>query len=89
MYLPRVERAVTTMLEAHGVARRKAGRSFQASHALSVAMIVSDYGFDKILSSSKRLARHMRIDRLYPVAHLELPRTFRTSMMGASPERMP
>ena len=47
MYSPRVEHAVTTMLEAHGVARRKAGKSFQASHALSVAMIVSDYGFDE------------------------------------------
>lgn len=47
MYSSRVENAVTTMLEAHGVARRKAGRSFQASHALSVAMIVSDYGFDE------------------------------------------
>ena len=47
MYSPRVEDAVTTMLEAHGVARRKAGQSFQATHALSVAMIVTDYGFDE------------------------------------------
>ena len=47
MYSPRVEEAVTTMLEAHGVARRKAGQSFQATHALSVAMIVTDCGFDE------------------------------------------
>ena len=47
MYSPRVEHAVITMLEAHGVRRRKAGRGFQASRALSVAMIVTDYGFDE------------------------------------------
>ena len=47
MYSLRVERAVTTMLEAHGLVRRKAGRGFEASHALAVAMIVSDFGFDE------------------------------------------
>lgn len=46
MYSDRVELAVTTMLEAHGLARRKAGRGFEASHAVSVALIVHDFGFD-------------------------------------------
>ena len=35
------------MLEAHGLNRRKAGRGFQATHVVSVATIVSDYGFDE------------------------------------------
>ena len=35
------------MLEAHGLNRRKAGPGFQATHVLSVATIVSDYGFDE------------------------------------------
>ena len=35
------------MLEAHGLNRRKRGRSYEASHALAVAMIVSDFGFDE------------------------------------------
>ena len=48
-YSPRVESAFTTMLEAHGLQRRKAGRGFQVSHALSVAMIVTDYGFDELV----------------------------------------
>ena len=47
MYSTRYENAITTMLEAHGLNRRKAGRSFEASHALSVATIVADYGFDE------------------------------------------
>ena len=47
MYSARVERAVTTMLEAHGLRRRKAGRGFEASHALSVALIAADFGFDE------------------------------------------
>jgi len=47
MYSPRVELAITTVLEAHGLNRRKAGRGFQTSHALSVALIVTDYGFDE------------------------------------------
>ena len=37
--------AITTMLEAHGLGRRKAGRGFEATHVLSVAMIVEDFGF--------------------------------------------
>ena len=45
MFSPRVDLAITTMLEAHGLARRKAGRGFEATHVLSVAMIVGDYGF--------------------------------------------
>ena len=47
MYSDRVELAVTTMLEAHGLRRRKAGRGFEASHAVSVALIVGDFGFDE------------------------------------------
>lgn len=47
LYSSRLEQAITTMLEAHGMARRKAGRGFQASHALAVAMIVYDFGFDE------------------------------------------
>lgn len=47
MYSARVEHAVTTMLEAHGLSRRKAGRGFEASHALSVALIAADFGFDE------------------------------------------
>ncbi|HJN45418.1 MAG: hypothetical protein CL477_06335 [Acidobacteria bacterium] len=45
MFSPHVELAITTMLEAHGLERRKAGRGFEATHALSVAMIVGDFGF--------------------------------------------
>ena len=47
MYSPRFEDAITTMLEAHGLSRRKAGRGFEASHAISVATIVADYRFDE------------------------------------------
>ena len=35
------------MLEAHGLVRRKAGRGFEATHAMAVAMIVRDFGFDE------------------------------------------
>ena len=45
MFSPRVELAITTMLEAHGLGRRKAGRGFEATHVLSVALIVGDFGF--------------------------------------------
>ena len=45
MYSARFEEAVTTMLEAHGLNQRKAGRGFEASHAFSVATIVADHGF--------------------------------------------
>ncbi len=47
MYSPRVEHAIVTMLEAHGLNKRKAGRGYEASHALSVALIVTDFGFDE------------------------------------------
>ena len=47
MYSARVERAAATMLEAHGLRRRKAGRGFEASHALSVAWIASDFDCDE------------------------------------------
>ncbi len=45
MFSPQVELAVTTMLEAHQLRRRKAGHAFEATHALAVAMIVGDFGF--------------------------------------------
>ena len=47
MYSPRIERAAATVLEAHGLTRRKAGRGFEASHALAVGWIVADYGFEE------------------------------------------
>ena len=47
MYSARFEDAVSTMLEAHGLSRRKAGRGFEASHAFSVATIVADHGFEE------------------------------------------
>lgn len=47
MYSPRFEQAITTMLDAHGLARRKAGRGYEVSHALAVAMILGDFGFDE------------------------------------------
>ena len=47
MYSDRVELALTTALEAHGLRRRKAGRGFEATHAASVALIVADFGFDE------------------------------------------
>ncbi len=47
MYSARFDDAITTMLEAHGLSRRKAGRAFEASHAFSVATIVADYGFEE------------------------------------------
>ena len=47
MYSPRVELALTTALEAHGLRRRKAGRGFEAAHAASVAMIAADHGCDE------------------------------------------
>jgi (p)ppGpp synthase/HD superfamily hydrolase len=47
MFSPHVELAITTMLEAHGLGRRKAGRGFEATHVLSVAMIVGDFGFSE------------------------------------------
>ena len=45
MFSRRVETAITTMLEAHGLARRKAGSGFEATHVISVALIVGDFGF--------------------------------------------
>ena len=45
MFSPRVELAITTMLEAHGLGRRKAGAGFEATHVLSVGIIVGDFGF--------------------------------------------
>ena len=47
MYTPRVELALATVLEAHGLRRRKAGRGFEVTHVTSVAWITADYGFDE------------------------------------------
>jgi (p)ppGpp synthase/HD superfamily hydrolase len=47
MYSPRIDLALTTMLESHGLHQRKIGRDFEATHVTSVAMIVADYGFDE------------------------------------------
>ena len=47
MYSPRVELALATVLEAHGLRRRKAGRGYEATHVTSVALITADYGFDE------------------------------------------
>ena len=47
MYSPRVELALTVMLEAHGLDQRIASRGFEATHVTSVALIVADYGFDE------------------------------------------
>ena len=47
MFSPQVELAITTMLEAHKLRRRKAGRTFEATHALAVGMIVGDFGFSE------------------------------------------
>ena len=47
MLSERVEFAVTTMLEAHGLGRRKTGRNLQATHVLAVGIIVRDFGFDE------------------------------------------
>ena len=44
---PRIELAITTAIEAHGLRRRKAKRGFQTAHALSVALITADFGFDE------------------------------------------
>jgi len=44
MFSPRIELAITTAIEAHGLRRRKAGSAFEATHALSVGLIVSDFG---------------------------------------------
>ena len=45
MFSQRVELAINMMLEAHGLGRRKAGHGFEATHVLSVALIVGDFGF--------------------------------------------
>ena len=47
MYTPRVELALATALEAHGLRRRKAGRGYEVTHVTSVALITADYGFDE------------------------------------------
>lgn len=47
MYSPRIELALTTALDAHGLHKRKAGRGFEVAHVTSVALITADYGFDE------------------------------------------
>ena len=52
MLSPRIELAITTMLEAHGLGRRKSGQSCEATHVLAVGLIVKDFGFgeDAVIS---------------------------------------
>ncbi len=52
MLSPRIELAITTMLEAHGLGRRKSGQSFEATHVLAVGLLVKDFGFgeDAVIS---------------------------------------
>ncbi len=47
LYSDRVELALNTVFEAHGIRQRKAGRGFEASHVISVALIASDFDFDE------------------------------------------
>lgn len=47
MYSPRFDLAVTTVLDAHGLAKRKRGLTYEASHVIAVAAIVADFGFDE------------------------------------------
>jgi len=45
MHSPRIELAITTVLEAHRLTRRKAGQGYEATHALAVGLITRDFGF--------------------------------------------
>lgn len=47
LYSPRLELALATALEAHGLQRRKAGRGFEVTHVASVALITADFGCDE------------------------------------------
>lgn len=47
MYTPRVEAALATALDAHGLRRRKAGRGYEVTHVTSVALIAANYGCDE------------------------------------------
>ena len=47
MYSPRIELALTTALQAHGLRRRKAGRGYEVTHVTSVAWITAEFGFDE------------------------------------------
>lgn len=44
---PRIELALTTAIEAHGLRRRRGRRGFQTAHVLSVGLITADFGFDE------------------------------------------
>lgn len=44
---PRIELAINTAIEAHGLRRRKAKRGFQAAHVLSVGLITAEFGLDE------------------------------------------
>ena len=68
MYSPRIESAITTMLEAHGLGRRKAGRGFEASHVLSVALIAGQFGFDEDTVVAAILHDTLEDTRLEPEA---------------------
>ena len=47
LFSDRVELALNTVFEAHGIRKRKAGHGFEASHVISVALIASDFNFDE------------------------------------------
>ena len=47
LYSERLELAFTTALEAHGLRRRKAGRGFEVSHVVSVALITADFNLEE------------------------------------------
>ena len=47
MYSSRLDHAIVTALEAHGLTQRRTGDAFEVSHVLSVALIVSDFGFNE------------------------------------------
>jgi len=47
LYSERFELALTTALEAHGLRERKAGRGFEVSHVMSVALITADFNLEE------------------------------------------
>lgn len=47
LYSERLELALTTALEAHGLRERKAGRGFDVSHVMSVALITADFNLEE------------------------------------------
>ena len=45
MYSPRLDLALTMVLDAHGLKPRKTGHGYEATHVLAVALIVADFDF--------------------------------------------